>query len=257
MADAAQGVWVKFARADRHFKELRDAVRAYLETDPYQVYEEEEPETGALVTRVRVVADPPVELAAILGDVFHNARSALDHLACYLVERDGGTPDKGTYFPTGKSKSEFSKAVKDKLRGTAEPTKERVRALEVYPSGDDDLWLLHQLDIDDKHKLLIAVGMSYSSLNMHSAMLFQGEIVEFPPLAIIPEDKMHGLKDGDVVFRVMKEARESGGDAFRSKYTFTFALGFINPTTGEAEDILQTTERLLQHAKDVAKDLLS
>ena len=40
-----------------------------------------------------------VEWSLILGDLLHNLRSALDHLAWQLVVDGGGTPSQDTNFP--------------------------------------------------------------------------------------------------------------------------------------------------------------
>lgn len=86
MAEAsAAGVHLKFQRAREHVAELERRVGEFLDSMPFEVYEEEEQETGDLLYRVRVHRQPPPELSVVIGDLVHNCRTALDHLAWQLV----------------------------------------------------------------------------------------------------------------------------------------------------------------------------
>jgi hypothetical protein len=249
-----QGVALKFARARVHLDELDAQLREYLDSEQFAVMEQEDASTGDLLTRVHVARQPPAEMSVVIGDVVHNARSALDHLAWHLVERDGGSPDKHTYFPAGETKSNFASAVKDSLRHASAVTRDRVRALAVHPGGDEDLWLLHQLDIEDKHRLLIPVGMAYKSFNLH--MTFRGfgdGPVVMPPISLVPADRSYPLSEGDIIFRVAKAARESTDDPFKSQYSFSFDLAFGGSSLVAAgKPIKPTLPDLVAHAEQQA-----
>jgi hypothetical protein len=82
---SAAGVHFKFQRAQQHAAELERRVQGFIQSAPFEVYEEEEQATGDLLTRVRVHRQPPPELSTVIGDVVHNARTALDHLVWQLV----------------------------------------------------------------------------------------------------------------------------------------------------------------------------
>lgn len=250
---------MKFRRARTHLDELDIQLREYLGSQPFELMEQEEATTGDLTTRVHVAKQPPVAMSAVIGDIVHNARSALDQLAWYLVERDGGSPDKFTYFPTGETKSKFGKSVKEALRGAAAQTRDHVRALAVHPGGDEDLWLLHQLDIEDKHRLLIPVGMAYGAVNLHATFrgLDGGERVEFPPIAIAPADRMYPLHEGDEIFRIARTARESESGDFQTRYSFAFDLAFGGPSLAAAgKPIKPTLADLVTHAERQMMTLL-
>ena len=81
---------VKIERAKEHIAQLEAAVEAFRETKPYTVIGEPEPETGKIVFRVKISADPPARIGAIVGDVIHNIRSALDVLICQMYETATG-----------------------------------------------------------------------------------------------------------------------------------------------------------------------
>jgi len=101
----------------------------------------------------------PLSLA--IGDVIHNLRSALDHLYFQLVTANGETPDRSTYFPIKKDRASYQqdRARFEQQIGSAAAAE--LDKLEPYPEGSPFLWDLHQLDITDKHKLLVPVATCY------------------------------------------------------------------------------------------------
>lgn len=116
------GIDSKFTRSRRLLAELRGEIDAFLAIGAYRVEQIEEP-SGDLVYRSRVDAQPPVEWSVLIGDIVHNARSALDHLAYALVIRDGGTPDEHTYFPITDQATGFGNRLRSSLRGATPATK--------------------------------------------------------------------------------------------------------------------------------------
>jgi hypothetical protein len=122
------------------------------------------------------------------GDAVHNLRSALDHLACDLVRLNGGNDDDRAYFPISiKSEMAFENKLKvgnnNKINDACSPVLNAIRALRPYWEGSPGMlenedearphpfsaerldsggnWglaMLHELDIIDKHRLVIATG---------------------------------------------------------------------------------------------------
>lgn len=97
--DSAACVRAKLGRARMHLAELEKDARTYMPSEPFEVYEDARPDQGPLTYRVHVRAEPPEHLGLILGDALHNARTALDHVVCRLVEDGGGTVTQDTMFP--------------------------------------------------------------------------------------------------------------------------------------------------------------
>ena len=96
-----------------------------------------------------------MEMGAIVGDIIHNLRSALDLLACDLVLANGGNP-KGVYFPFFKTADGLNKKIKDRDFNRAGP--DAVALLtryQPYEGGDSPLYAIHLLDIIDKHRMLV------------------------------------------------------------------------------------------------------
>ncbi|QCB94745.1 hypothetical protein [Cellulomonas shaoxiangyii] len=103
-----------------------------------------------------------IDWAVLVGDIVHNARSALDHAAWQLVGLNGGTPGTHTQFPTARASKDFD--TKTRLRGAHPYVHETVRALEPWGGGAGHwLWVLTQLDNVDKHRLLLDVNSSSNS----------------------------------------------------------------------------------------------
>jgi hypothetical protein len=256
---SAVGVHLKFQRAREHIAELERRGREFMETKPFEVYEEEEKDSGDLLTRVRVHNQPPPELSLVIGDIVHNCRTALDHLAWQLVLANGATPGDNTAFPIARSKDSFPSFAKKCLKGVSKQAFSAVEALKPYPGGDDPFWRLHQLDIEDKHHLLIPVGAAHRNVTL--SMSFLGwedlEPVKAPPIALRPADRQYPLQDGAVVFRVMKAAREADQEHWRTEYGFTFELAFGDGTSVAGEPVLPTLANLVEEINQRVKLLLA
>jgi hypothetical protein len=99
------------------------------------------------------------DLALITGDAIHNLRSALDVAWVETVNTVGRGATGWTHFPINPDQSrEWLESVLTKNAGI-EPTSRIfeliVNHVKCYKGGDSDILALHDLDIDDKHFLLI------------------------------------------------------------------------------------------------------
>jgi len=104
---------------------------------------------------------PPDELALVLGDAIHNLRTALDLLAGDLVRRNRKNAT-GVYFPFAKSESDLDKQIRNKKFGRAgQAAVSLLRKLAPYRGGNEELRGLHELDIMDKHQLIIPVFQGF------------------------------------------------------------------------------------------------
>ncbi|MGL5826995.1 MAG: hypothetical protein ACRCYU_19605 [Nocardioides sp.] len=103
---------VKLGRAAEHLRDLRSQVGEYASGKPHEVVHE--PTDVEHLTRVRVVLrrEPPAVIGAIIGDVLHNLRSALDSVAYAVIvaehEDQWNTADDWRpQFPITKNGAEF------------------------------------------------------------------------------------------------------------------------------------------------------
>jgi hypothetical protein len=162
-----EGIACKIQRAEMHHQALDAEVQAFLQADPkpYRIVAEDDPESGDRVYRMEIVRPPPaIEWGVSAGDVIHNLRSALDHLAyaLCLAYSPHVMPPAGTEFPIFADEDLFSRADCGagfyKIRGMSDGAQEAVRGLQPYQHGDSaksqSLWLLQEMSNIDKHRHL-------------------------------------------------------------------------------------------------------
>jgi hypothetical protein len=102
-----------------HLLELDDQVGRYLDSNPLTLQRQIQPDGETLVFAVQVTRPPPAEMSVIVGDVVHQLRSAVDHIADALVRAAGNTPTTRTVFPvftTRPSKNRIDLAADCKIR---------------------------------------------------------------------------------------------------------------------------------------------
>lgn len=239
---------VKIERAREHVDALKSEIDAFWKDEPYVVVPEEEQQTGDRVFRVRIQRELPRRWAAIAGDVVHNLRSALDHLAWQLVEANGNTPDHRTEFPIGRDANDFNSRCLKKVKGASDPAVRLVASLEPYKGGDERFFALHTLDIVDKHRLLITVGAARDSV-IHGPEAIKivevrlggpdGPIV---PLPFEPEyvrfhfaalHKAFPLKDGAEIYRIERALRDRPNVDMNPQFHFEAAFGETGVFEGE------------------------
>jgi hypothetical protein len=157
------GLRFKLGRAQRQVDDLEAEVARFLRRDTYEIAQNFDPETGRVTLRFVVKHHPPAEWSVQIGEIVHNLRSALDHLACQLFLAGGGTDCDHTQFPilTDSSDEGFRKWMEDRLPGLPEPMFTQLREVQPYHAGDearkDGLAILNRLSNQDKHRLLVPV----------------------------------------------------------------------------------------------------
>ena len=102
------GVRAKLRRADELRIAYDELFESYLDTHPYSILFEFDPETGWHVFRWVVVQEPPLEdLSLIFCDILGNLRSALDYLVWQLALKGGRKPGRQTGFPIVKRERDW------------------------------------------------------------------------------------------------------------------------------------------------------
>ena len=81
------GSWAKVERAVEHLRALDLGCKIFLQTKPYYIAAEFEPEAEPYAVLLRVRAPVPIALSVIVGDFLHHLRSALDQAAWLLACR--------------------------------------------------------------------------------------------------------------------------------------------------------------------------
>jgi hypothetical protein len=217
---------MKLTRADEHLKVVDNGIVEFLKTGPYEVITEQ---VGNQI-RARVVYQhlPPDRLLMLIGDTVHNLRSALGHLAWSLA---GTSADKRTEFPILIDRTKFFTEGKDKMHDMPAPAQNIIETLQPYhqrhglPKEKELLWVLQNLDIEDKHHTLnlVASGVM-GNVNVSSSRAHPA-----PGLTMVTG--YMPLADGAEIFSTtapadVTQVRDS------SRYTFDVAFDPAGPAGG-------------------------
>ncbi|MFP5432158.1 MAG: hypothetical protein ACLGIM_03440, partial [Alphaproteobacteria bacterium] len=157
-------------------------------------------------------------LALIVGDAVHNLRTALDHRTWEIVSPHCGGPAdlKKVQFPIAKSLEDLDKTFEAKMINKApQNVIDAFGGIRPYRGGNEEIVLIHDLDVMDKHKLLIP-SASYASLEPSFIRSF---IPTFPAMF---EGNMTVIK------RVGRDVEWTG-------FTMTDANLFLHPTKVEQD----------------------
>ena len=173
------GPRLPFARSKEHVNRLReDIFGGFIESDPapYEVVTEFDPKSGEGAFRVRVIKEPNVRWGIVIGEIGHNLRAALDGLAWQLALLEHTEPFPRTGFPIyilGRTKRKdrggnllphFWGTRHGRRLLTDVPKRfwARIEAAQPYKRGNggrlNPLFLVHEMNNTDKHKLLLVVG---------------------------------------------------------------------------------------------------
>jgi hypothetical protein len=181
----------KLERASGFIRELEANLEAYRASNP------------AKAVAVDATVSPPtlkIEWAgtgllpgAIIGDVIHNARTALDLMASELARRSGES-DKDVYFPFANASDKLDQVIKNRNFDRAgQDAVKLLKAFKPYRGGNTALRALHDLDVQDKHKMLIVTSKRMNiqvagSYNIDDPAQSDVAVVKFDVDYLFPED---------------------------------------------------------------------
>ena len=152
----------KVKRAVKHINDLDAMLSDFSDSDFYSLHIDKDVNTGTNHLRLEIDKFPfPVNAAAlIIGDALHNLRSSLDLLYYATVINCGGTPSKWTRFPIRDTREELMGVLNSALKQkqiTMDVHDFILDAIKPYEAGNYPLWAADDLNIRDKHQLLIPV----------------------------------------------------------------------------------------------------
>lgn len=183
---------LKLGNAVEHLYALKAATERWTDADPCLVREDCEIETHKhrIFVEVAVAPDDPF-IPLRMADCIHNMRQALDHLAYALAARLYGTDpppnESNTGFPITTIPANFKEAVHAKVAKKAVMPKDLFSSLEAiqpYPGRNQALWLLHELDNMDKHRVPPVVG-GVATGDLFSMGNLQCSFFEGPRLGVL------------------------------------------------------------------------
>lgn len=163
-ASQLRGARAKLQRAEEHLGQLMaEHERFIAERNPYRMLREMDVEPRYYVWRAKIVEPPPLERwSSISGECIHALRSALDHTAYELVRIKRPTSEYSEFpiFKDFGGPQGWGQKGKGKLPGVDRKVLAQAKWLQPYRrDGDlDPLWVVHALDIIDKHRRLNLVS---------------------------------------------------------------------------------------------------
>jgi hypothetical protein len=205
------GPSAKLARARAHEAALLTTLNTFQQTrfaEPERVPRND----NTLEYRLHIIQPVPAEVSAIFGDLVHNLRAALDHVACELVTANGGKITRDTAFPIVDDPKKLRVAVATKLSGASKAASAAVEALRPCKEHNrlDLLWVIHALDVADKHRgILTAVAATRAfTLLLRTRDLVNNYdpaiMPEWSPSTLVPASYEQCMSDGTVLIAFEK-----------------------------------------------------
>lgn len=149
----------KLWRARDHLNHLDQRTKQIIQGQGWSVVRELDRDSGKDVWKVRANPMTFQEFGVRIGDVLHNLRSSLDHLAYALAVAYSGRPERpeDVEFPIHWEPKSFDR-VRGREIGLVHPDAQAiVERMQPYNRPDprgDLLWILHELSNWDKHRAL-------------------------------------------------------------------------------------------------------
>jgi hypothetical protein len=263
------GVWVKVERAKEHIGNLEARVESFKQSDPYGVASYCELDTGDLVFEAKASDQPPLWWSGLVGDAVHNLRSSLDLLVCEMIRAEGNAVQSNSGFPVFKSATAcanaFNPGLPGQVKGAPQSAIDLIKAANPYKGANNAFWRLHQLDITDKHKLLVPVGMAQGviihdilrilALNPDLAdKLTTPQKLGLPRDASIPKRRFP-LPDGTEIYRVPARGRDDLMTQMRMYPEFTFEVAFGEGEVVKGEPLFPALYELAQFVEGFIKSV--
>lgn len=177
------GAHLKITRAKEHIQELYTRAQIFSDENPHHIAVDVDPDTGNNVLRIAPAEPFPLILVTILGDALHNLRTALDYAWCTSCIKCTDF----TKFPARETRENFEAAINGLKENAREEVKHFLRdSVQLYRGGKCEILLdLHNLDIADKHRLLIA-HRQFTFIDGITAVDERGETFNIPQWLVVP-----------------------------------------------------------------------
>jgi hypothetical protein len=194
------GSKLKVKRADQHILELQAVIGSFLKTDFYRLFIEVDPNDGSNLVRFEATKDMPWEVPLIIGDIVHNLRSALDLMTCEIVTMAGKEVDWTINFLIRDDRDKLVAAINDrKIKAAPKPIIDLIiDTIKPYKGGNDELCAINDIDIMDKHKLIIPVTSVTSLIGVSIEDNRHNTFTDMT-FAVGPGGKLNAIKTNSVM----------------------------------------------------------
>ena len=166
-----EGACRKIERANRHIEEFEKCSSSFRKEYTAEFVVSSNPSDDFVTADVLRGRPIPEIFSTIIGDVVHNLRTSLDHLAWEAMLLVGATPSNNTYFPFGDTAKEVENRISLNFKGATNNLQDLIRSIGPCKDQNINLWALNQLDRIDKHRtiLLVIDQKVIESLNVRDA----------------------------------------------------------------------------------------
>lgn len=258
MTSGFDHVWLKLDRAKQHIDDLEGEIIAFHRANPYHVITEDDPQTERRTAKIGKKPAPiPAAVPLILGDAVHAMRCSLD----YFMNAAVPAPTDQTVFPVLRQSRvptarELKTLVDGKVAGASKQLRQALYALQPHFGGHGEhIWLIHYLDLIDKHRLLVTIGTAYSSFAFDAAADLRGLAdwtKDLPPMPIaLRPASRYPVQDGSALFTADPDFFEKHKDL-----KFIFDVAFGEPQILVGEPVVPTLRRLLDEVDGLLKRLI-
>lgn len=169
--------YLKVKRAEKHHAELS---QMFKKNKPFGYYLETNCKTGERSTFAKRNEEVANEAAVVIGDVLHNLRAAIDHAYWNCTEKHAKSEGerKNIQFPITSTEIALRDSVLPGLPSrVSQEFAQALASLKPYREhGNSLLCAIHDLDVMDKHKLLVPTG-NFTKIN---SSMIQRLVPDFP-----------------------------------------------------------------------------
>lgn len=235
-------------RAKEQRRDLEIEMRAWAQGGAYGVASRYNSETGYTEFYVAELREITPLTRALIGEIIHTLRTALDHLAyqLFLVSRTDPT-DEGDRvdFPIYDDPKTTEASAFGPIRTLRKEIIEAIRKVNPCRTGQPLLWTLHRLDIVDKHRRVLVSSLINHSVYAQDALkqllMDRGysDMTAFVGLrSAFYTTPLTGKKArvGDVIFSTPPDS----SDAMKQKLHFTFDIAFDESKIIEGKSVIET-----------------
>lgn len=153
-----QPALMKIERAEKHINDLHQGISSFLAARPFALACTVDPKTGDATYFIKENLPVPPSFSLTLGDAAHNLRASLDMICFAMVGRRTARPSD-VQFPFVRRADSLVDTIKRRqIEFAGTNVVRHIEGLKPYPGGHEWLYDLHELDIRDKHQLVLTVG---------------------------------------------------------------------------------------------------
>lgn len=223
---STHGAEAKIKRAHKHIDNLQAEINSFLARKPYRLIAKRDGEwerwVGDVLERV------PDSIPLLIGDAAHNLRSALDHIVFEIVKPTDPKDIRDCAFPfsNGDAKALVTTSAYGLIKRKVPKLADAIEAMNPH-NGAGSNWALiglHNLDITDKHRLIVAVAAATSpQVKLTNSTGLDLDLSKLPALGPVEQ--------GRVLFTCPPHTNVNPGDEIPATFTIKFAEGM--PLAGQ------------------------